>query len=181
MRQSQRGGTPTPSPVAEPSIGVFDEIASQGGREAALAIHDAWLNSDLPRDQLNQAESALRGAYQIYSDHAEPGAVKRWVIETGPAWLPNTIHKALLNAAATALLAAAVTHYAGNPAMSRTWHDRADSMYHRYRERAHPSVDFRARTTKNSLTGRGTYKELCRRYDQNCRDFEAAYHAAFAG
>lgn len=159
---------------------LFDEVASQHGRAAALAIHDAWLNSDLPRDQLNQAESLLRGAYQSYSEQAEPGAVKRWMFDTRPAYMPNPMHKALLNAAATALLAAEVTHYSGNPPMSRTWRERADSMYRRYRQLAHPSVDPAMKTLKGSLAGKGTYKELCRRYDQNCREFEAAYRAAVA-
>ena len=156
---------------------LFSEMASQRGREAALAVHDAWMNSDLPRDQLNQAESALRGAFQIYSEQAEPGTVRRIVInQMIPAYLPNQTHKALLNAAATALLAAEVTHYAGNPAMSRTWLDRADSMYCRYRERADPDVDPRL----NDWRLRRTREDLRRKFDQNCHEFEAAYNAALA-
>jgi hypothetical protein len=162
---------------------LLSEIAGQRGREAALAVRDSWI-SDVPRDQLIQAESALRAAFQIYSEQANPGSMRQFLhndvlVGLGPTFT-NPIHRAMLNASATALFAAEVTRYAGNPTMSQTWRERAVSMYNRYYESANPATN--PRLSRGPGTGlyrnrAATFDEHQRRFDQNCREFLAVYNA----
>lgn len=162
---------------------LLSDVADRQGREAALAVHDAWAYSDIPRDQLIQAESALRGAFQTYSELAEPGGMRKFLIYAA-YWGQEPVSKALVNAAATALFAAEVTRQAGNRTMSRTWLERANDMLVRYRKYADPEAYMTAHRTTMPIRYNRQGEMIApfigfaaarQRFQENCFELETIY------
>jgi hypothetical protein len=117
---------------------LLNELAGLDGNAASKAIGDS-AESKYPLDQLNQAETLLRLAYEKYSKAARPSFFRNiigTVVEpSGPLKSRN---KALLNAATTALTTAEVTRLAANPPIRKIWLSRAKGDFYLYETRAKP-------------------------------------------
>ncbi|MGI5273013.1 hypothetical protein ACQEUU_27955 [Nonomuraea sp. CA-218870] len=162
---------------------VMTTLAGTDGKAASRAVHDALRHSDRPRDQLSQAEGALRSAYEIYLRSAEPEGFRAVMAALNPSGGPeHPKNKALLNAAATALTAASVTGLAGNQSMRREWLERARDHYELYKERAHtpePRMSEFAEPGDYGMALIGVDR-LNNKHKEQCRRFEHAYEAVVA-
>jgi hypothetical protein len=150
---------------------LLDELAGIDGKVAAAAIEDAMKRSSRPRDQLVQAEGALRQAWEKYNTAAKPtGILKKIGAEFSGAGPEGTINKALLNAATTALTAAEVTRLAANPEMRRKWLSRSENDFDLYKTRAKSEEP-----NTMSMTGDLRFKQ---KFERNVREFNKAYRLA---
>lgn len=164
---------------------LLDELAGFDGKAAAGAIDDAMRHRKYPRDQLNQAEGALRHAWAKYDTAAKPTSFLRKATAAFAVSGPEKpINKALLNAATTALTAAEVTRLAANPSMRREWLARAKAAFDLYVIRAKPKGTVEKRDYHRFELPDTELLELefgierqYGEFDSNVHSFEEAYSA----
>jgi hypothetical protein len=158
---------------------VLDELAGSDGRMASLAIEDARSHSQDPLEQLNQAESALRHAWDKYQTAARPRSFFRkvgaWYTGEGPERSSN---EALLSAVAAALTAAEVTRLAANPPMREEWLSRAKEDFDLYETRAKPEepemIGYVGHEDGYAMA-LVTYTRLEKEFESNVHSFWAAH------